>query len=216
MSTSVSSPLRSPLALAIINSTIAGNTATGDDFIAGALIESQPSIGAYAMTLTNTTVSSNSATTTNASATLVAGGALIGIHTSASLTLRNSILSANSAMIAGNASLTPDARIKAGVFGATSSLLGSALSGTNSGNGNVFTDAPGLGPLANNGGATRTMALLTGSGAIDAGSNASAVNAASQPLQTDQTGFSRIRNGIVDIGAFEFPGDHIFGDGFEL
>ena len=216
MSTSVSSPLRSPLALAIINSTIAGNTATGDDFIAGALIESQPSIGAYAMTLTNTTVSSNSATTTNASATLVAGGALIGIHTSASLTLRNSILSANSATIAGNASLAPDARIKAGVFGAASSLLGSALSGTNSGNGNVFTDAPGLGPLANNGGATRTMALLTGSGAIDAGSNASAVNAASQPLQTDQTGFSRIRNGIVDIGAFEFPGDHIFGDGFEL
>ena len=139
----------------------------------------------------------------------------VGIHTSASLTLRNSILSANSAMIAGNASLMLDARIKAGVFGAASSLLGSALNGPNSGNGNVFTDAPGLGPLANNGGATQTMALLTGSLAIDAGSNALAVNAASQPLQTDQTGFSRIRNGVVDIGAFEFPGDHIFGDGFE-
>ncbi|MDR3385649.1 MAG: choice-of-anchor Q domain-containing protein [Rudaea sp.] len=203
-------------AVSVINSTIAGNAASGNDFIAGALIESQTSAGSYGMTLTNTTVSSNSATTTNAGAAFVAGGALIGIHSSASLTLHNSILSANSASIVGDASAMPDLRIKAGAFGAAFSLLGSSSSGPDSGNGNVFTDTPGLKPLANNGGDTQTMALMIGSPAIDAGSNALAVNAASQPLQTDQTGFSRIRNGVVDIGAFEFPGDNIFGDGFEF
>ena len=56
---------------------------------------------------------------------------------------------------------------------------------------------PGLGPLANNGGPTQTIALLPGSLAIDAGSNAY-VNAT-----TDQRGFPRIVNGSVDIGAFE-------------
>ena len=62
---------------------------------------------------------------------------------------------------------------------------------------------PKLGPLANNGGPTQTMALLTGSPAIDAGSNALA-NAAG--LTTDQRGpgFPRIVNSTVDIGAFEY------------
>jgi hypothetical protein len=61
----------------------------------------------------------------------------------------------------------------------------------------------GLGPLQNNGGPTQTMALLPGSPAIDAGSNALAVDSSGQPLTTDQRGFPRIVNGTVDIGAFE-------------
>jgi len=56
--------------------------------------------------------------------------------------------------------------------------------------------------------------LLAGSPAIDAGSNALAVDATSQPLLTDQRGAARTLNGTVDIGAYEFPGDHIFRDGF--
>ncbi|MEJ7684499.1 MAG: choice-of-anchor Q domain-containing protein [Segetibacter sp.] len=60
--------------------------------------------------------------------------------------------------------------------------------------------APLLGPLQNNGGTTRTHALLAGSPALDAGSNTLAAN-----LITDQRGasFRRISNGTVDIGAFE-------------
>ena len=60
--------------------------------------------------------------------------------------------------------------------------------------------------LANNGGPTETIALLSGSPAIDAGSNDLAVDAQGDPLATDQrgTGFPRIVNGTVDIGAFEF------------
>ena len=65
---------------------------------------------------------------------------------------------------------------------------------------------PMLGPLANNGGPTQTMALLPGSPAIDAGSVALAVDASGNSLTTDQrgAGFPRIMGGTVDIGAYEF------------
>jgi len=59
-----------------------------------------------------------------------------------------------------------------------------------------FTD-PKLGPLANNGGPTLTMALLPGSPAIDAG-NTSVASA------TDQRGFPRPAGLAADIGAFEY------------
>ncbi len=57
---------------------------------------------------------------------------------------------------------------------------------------------PLLGPLADNGGLTQTMALLPGSPAIDAGDNTDAP-------EFDQRGpgFPRIVNGTIDIGAFE-------------
>jgi hypothetical protein len=67
--------------------------------------------------------------------------------------------------------------------------------------GPAFTVAnPNLGSLANNGGPTPTMAPNAGSPAIDAGSNAAAAG-----LTTDQrgSGFPRIVNGAVDIGAVE-------------
>lgn len=56
---------------------------------------------------------------------------------------------------------------------------------------------PKLGPLADNGGSTLTMALLTKSPAIDR------IPADAAPT-TDQRGFSRPVNGLADIGAFEF------------
>ncbi len=61
---------------------------------------------------------------------------------------------------------------------------------------------PQLGPLADNGGPTQTFALLTGSPAIDAGSNPAA-------LTSDQRGgnFFRVSGAAADIGAFELqPG----------
>jgi hypothetical protein len=56
---------------------------------------------------------------------------------------------------------------------------------------------PKLGPLVFNGGPTPTMALLSGSPAIDK------IPAALSP-RTDQRGFGRPINGAGDIGAFEF------------
>ena len=82
---------------------------------------------------------------------------------------------------------------------------GGLLSGVN-GN-QVGVADPGLGTLADNGGPTQTIALLPGSPAIDAGSNALAVDPTTGlPLANDQRGpgFVRIDDGTVDIGAFEF------------
>lgn len=57
---------------------------------------------------------------------------------------------------------------------------------------------PKLGPLANNGGPTRTMALLSGSPAIDA-----VASSLCPPPVTDQRGVTRPQGARCDIGAFE-------------
>jgi predicted outer membrane repeat protein len=63
--------------------------------------------------------------------------------------------------------------------------------------GDIRNTDPRLGPLADNGGPTKTMALLSNSPAIDAGNDANAP-------PRDQRGY--LRNGTSDIGAFEFGG----------
>jgi hypothetical protein len=91
-------------------------------------------------------------------------------------------------------------------------LIGDGSGGTGFANGvigdivgtSVNPIDPKLGPLANNGGKTKTHALLGGSRAIDAGDN-------SILPATDQrgAGFPRKKDGnfngvpVVDIGAFE-------------
>jgi hypothetical protein len=61
---------------------------------------------------------------------------------------------------------------------------------------------PLLGPLADNGGPTWTMALLSGSPAIDAGDDT--LLASPDNFSTDQRGFARKMGAHVDIGAFEY------------
>ena len=63
--------------------------------------------------------------------------------------------------------------------------------------GDIRNTNPQIGPLADNGGPTKTMALLPNSPAIDAGNDANAP-------PRDQRGY--LRNGTSDIGAFEFGG----------
>lgn len=71
---------------------------------------------------------------------------------------------------------------------------------------NIIGGAAVLGPLANNGGATRTHRLLPGSPAINAGNNcvqvANGCGDGNPALATDQRGQARV--GTVDIGAYEF------------
>ena len=61
--------------------------------------------------------------------------------------------------------------------------------------GSMNNSDPKLGPLANNGGPTLTMALLPGSPAIDAGDTSLAP-------ATDERGFPRPASLTTDIGAF--------------
>ena len=79
---------------------------------------------------------------------------------------------------------------------ACSALPNTLIASNTPAGGDSFTD-PKLGPLANNGGPTPTMALLAGSPAIDAG-NTSVATA------TDQRGFPRPAGLAADIGAFEY------------
>ena len=70
-------------------------------------------------------------------------------------------------------------------------------------NGNiVVADVAALkiGPLADNGGLTKTFALLAGSPALDAGNN---LFATANGISLDQRDLPRIVNTTVDIGAFE-------------
>src|SRR5207248_673068 len=86
-------------------------------------------------------------------------------------------------------------------------LNGAAMLTSDAGNIKGTPDAPvdaRLGPLRANGGPTATHALLTGSPAIDAGSNALAFG-----LITDQRGFRRVVNGRVGVGAAELREDGV-------
>ena len=124
-------------------------------------------------TLTNVTISGNSAVTY--------GG---GIHNdSDGTTVYNSILYGN-----GGGSIYNSA--------GSATVSYSIVEGGYAGTGNIDAD-PLLGSLQDNGGFTQTMALLTGSPAIDAGSD---VNCPA----TDQRDVTRPQAFHCDIGAFEY------------
>lgn len=87
-----------------------------------------------------------------------------------------------------------------GVGGGSSNLSDSSCPGTSA---NVTNLDP---TLRYNGATTQTLALLSGSNAIDAGNDALAVNANNSPLATDQRGYARKTGTHVDIGAVEVQG----------
>ncbi|HLM01240.1 MAG TPA: FG-GAP-like repeat-containing protein [Pyrinomonadaceae bacterium] len=135
------------------------------------------------------------------------GGVFSSPNAGPASSFRNNIVAENSAGSAG-----------ADVFGnfinAFNNLIrnGDGSTGiTNGVNGNLVGTAnsqinPMLGSLADNGGVTKTRALLPGSPAVNAGNNAFAVNPLnSQPLRFDQRNLQRVSpaGGTVDMGAFE-------------
>ena len=158
----------------IVNSTLAGNTASGGT---GGRSGFGPGAGAGQGL----------------------GGAVF--NHSGSVVVVNSTLSGNTADqgagIFSQASLTLNNSIVANSPG------GGDLVGAFTGSNNLTNVAVALGPLQFNGGPTRTMALLPGSPAIDAGGNTLAVDAQGNPLTTDQRGLARVSGAAVDIGAFE-------------
>ena len=192
--------------LRIDGSTIWNNTATQTG---GGIYN----VGSSATLITNTTISTNTA---------VSGG---GIVSSDPLSLSSVTITANTAtvrgggiqnngatlrfnntIIAGNTSPTgPDCD----GFGFTSedyNLIGNTngfqLGGVVTHN--VHNVNPKLGPLANNGGPTRTHELLDGSPALDAGSSTLLTDQRGRPRKVDQLNVANAVGGEgSDIGAYE-------------
>jgi len=78
------------------------------------------------------------------------------------------------------------------------------------GPGDLNNTDPLLGSLQNNGGPTQTMALLSGSPAIDAGNPAGCTDGLGHLLKTDQRGMPRPDpedKGGCDMGAYESQSD---------
>jgi hypothetical protein len=171
--------------VSIINTTISGNSTAGSG---GGILNFNSSL-----TLTNVTITNNRATNT--------GG---GVNVSGAILLRNTIVAGNfkgTGTTADDLDNTINSSSSFNLIGACNNC--GLSNGTN--NNQVGVTNTALGPLANNGGLTMTHALLSGSPAINTGSNLLAVDQTGIPLTTDQrgAGFTRIVNGTVDIGAFE-------------
>lgn len=173
----------------IRNSTISGNVAIvpaappGSVNGGGGIFTGAAGI---ANELRNVTVFGNSTTG--------AGGGLLASSATATTTaLRNSILTSNSP--ANCAEDAPADIVTGGANmespGNTCGLAAADFPATD----------PGLGPLAANGGPTRTHALPPGSPAIDRVSVRTCA-----PSGPDQRGVSRPKGALCDIGAYEFDG----------
>jgi hypothetical protein len=168
--------------LTVSNSTLSGNTAG----YGGGIYN----YGPYPVTLTNVTLTANRANT---------GGGLASTYT----VLHNTLIAGNFRGASGTTRDDVSGRLDPG---GDYNLIGdgTGMTGLSNGvNGNLVGNAvtpidPLLGPLMDNGGPTRTHALLPGSPAVDAGNNAYAT-----PFDQRGAGFPRVLYGAIDIGAFE-------------
>jgi parallel beta-helix repeat protein len=175
----------------IRNSTIAGNSASGG----GGGVALQSSGGTYL--IQNSTITGNTAAATN---TAYDGG---GIRIQAgTLVLQSTIVAGN---VRTPTSAGQDiAAYSPSTITADHCLIGAAdglILGTGSTNNQIGTSAnpldPHLGPLADNGGLTKTYPLMAGSPALNAGSNPA-------NLVADQRGQPRVVGTAPDIGAYEY------------
>jgi CSLREA domain-containing protein len=204
----------------VANSTIASNSAGQGG---GILNEDRAQLGST-ITITNSTVSGNSARSgfgggifniggggTEARVTLLnstvvrnsapeeGGGGIAQTGADPALRLTNSLVAQNSASTGPD---VLDLGVPQGGVSARFSLIGNgSSSGITNTNGNqVGTPSnpidPKIGPLADNGGPTKTHALLLGSPAIDAASTPDCPT-------TDQRGVLRPQGAACDIGSYE-------------
>jgi hypothetical protein len=187
--------------LTAVNCTVAANVALGGTGGGGTVIRGGDAYGGGlfndggSVWLLNVTVVSNNVASQLSPDPALPGrlsGSLGNVSansiftTSATVTLANSIL----AIPAGQTNVS-------GTLIDAGHNLASDSSAQFTAPGSLNHTDPRLGPLANHGGATPTMALLPGSPAIDAGDTAAAP-------ATDQRGVPRPFGSASDIGAFEF------------
>jgi len=197
--------------LTIGNSTVSGNhlsipgcslfkcgTAGGGIYNGGTLV------------LYNSTISGNTASP---------GGHGSGIYSGGTAIIRNSTLSGNGPAVIG-AGIDGTATVENSIVangisssncGGTVTSNGYNLSSDDTCNftstGDLNNTDPMLGPLQYNGGPTQTMALPSGSPAVDSGNPSGCTDGLGHLLKTDQRGKPRPDTedtGSCDIGAYEF------------
>ncbi len=204
----------------ITSSTISGNSAASGGGIASL---------SYDLTVTNSTFSGNTATsngggiygknTTTVTHSTISGnsadkGGGIFFYDGGEITVSNSIVSGNSASTSGNefgADILGLITLNDfNLIGDSSQTTAQALNNASAGVSDITATSDGTNStalaailnttLANNGGPTFTHALVANSPAIDAGNPLFG-----GPPNEDQrgTGFSRVFNAVIDIGAYE-------------
>lgn len=172
----------------IINSTLAGNicgngTQSGNTLggNGGAIFNNAGTIN-----IQYSTVAGNSSGLSHGSGTLSRGGGIFNNGAASALTITNTIVANNAAPGTGDDIQGPYTASGQNIVEDDSQDPASGI---------VIHSDPSLGPLANNGGPTRTMRLLAGSIAVDLAAGAS--------VATDQRGNSRSAFGEPDLGAYE-------------
>ncbi|HBV61983.1 MAG TPA: hypothetical protein DEF45_03070, partial [Rhodopirellula sp.] len=202
--------------LDVLNSTVSGNTALGDG--GGVFSQNTP------VSLSNSTVAFNAAATGG-------GVGLLADDNGESLSLKNSIVAANTATSAADFLAPLDvANDLDVVFSLVGDSEGTSLAASSFDAGQPLADAagnlvgggagplvdPGLEPLADQGGTTQTHGLLASSFAVDAGDrtllpqdnfDVDKDNNFIEFLPVDQRGgpAKRVVNDLLDMGAFELP-----------
>ncbi|HVV96853.1 MAG TPA: choice-of-anchor Q domain-containing protein [Rhodanobacteraceae bacterium] len=183
--------------LAIVDSTISGNHSSGDG---GGVYVYNYHLANFPAHVIASTITLNRSDDAAATAGLVIHGPV---------EMQSSIVSGNTS--AGNPG---DLRsVTESAFG-SSNLVGAFTGYAPPPDELILSNDPRLAPLANNGGVTRTHALLPDSPAIDAGTLNFDFNL---DLDYDQRGdgYPRTVGPSVDIGAFEFDPDVVFRNGFD-
>jgi predicted outer membrane repeat protein len=185
----------------LVNSTVANNSS---GFDGGGIYSNAASVSLY-----NTTIAANKANTSQSGAS----GGGVAVNGSASVRLINTILASNLVARSGSPNVSSNDCAVFGGGAITSS--GYNLVSTTSGClylsniGDQLGQSALLGPLQKNGGRTQTMALLSGSPAIDAGNSAGCTDESGNLLTVDQRGDPRPHEGDADgdnrcdIGAYE-------------
>ena len=192
-----------------------GTTVNGNNALAGS---GGGIANAGLLTVTNSTLANNTS--------VIHGG---GISNSATVRLFNATLAFNTADNDNNGSGDGGGLFSSGTAEARNSLLGGNIDKGGqapdcnnltsqgytlvqnttgctlvAGTGDVTGQNPKLAPLAGNGGSTWTVALLTGSPAIDAGELGGCKDENGATLTVDQRGYARPYGASCDIGAYEF------------
>lgn len=184
----------STVVIAARNSTLSGNRAEGvlvglSSAEGGAVfLEAPGTDGSTTLQLSSVTIASNTSDSR--------GGGLRTSGSGVTATLRNTLLSGNLADDGPDCSgtvVSDDNNLIADDTGCTAAFDISDKLGVD----------PSLAPINNNGGATRTHALMAGSAAVDAGALTDCSDETGAPLATDQRGLPRESGGRCDIGAYE-------------